>query len=153
VNTWKVILATLVIFGAGVITGGLLVAHSERLRPHRLQHPTPQRAAQTGSNSAGGLRFDFLRRAQRELNLSADQQMRIDGVLTESQEHTRSLMRDEVQKTKEAFRAVLTPEQQTRFDDLLKQQQRAREQRRSQTGRSHPAENQVSSNSPAAVSQ
>jgi len=27
VNNWKVILATIVIFGAGVVTGGLLVSH------------------------------------------------------------------------------------------------------------------------------
>jgi hypothetical protein len=31
VNNWKVILATIVIFGTGVITGGLLV--------HHVQHP------------------------------------------------------------------------------------------------------------------
>ena len=35
-NTWKVILATLVIFGTGVITGGLLVTHSERVQQRQL---------------------------------------------------------------------------------------------------------------------
>ena len=37
-NTWKVILATLVIFIAGVVTGGLLVSYSDRVQQkhHRL---------------------------------------------------------------------------------------------------------------------
>jgi hypothetical protein len=48
---------------------------------------------------------------------------------------------------------VLTPEQQARFDELLKQQQRAREQRHSQSGRQHPTETPTSSNAPGPVSQ
>ena len=34
-NTWKVILATLVIFIAGVLTGGLLVGYSDRAQHKR----------------------------------------------------------------------------------------------------------------------
>ena len=37
-NFWKVILATLVIYAAGVVTGGLLVNHTEEPRGHR-PHP------------------------------------------------------------------------------------------------------------------
>ena len=39
-------------------------------------------------------------------------------------------LRDELQLTKERFRAVLTPEQRERFDQLMKQQQRPRDSRR-----------------------
>jgi Spy/CpxP family protein refolding chaperone len=147
VNTWKVILATLVIFVAGVITGGLLVAHSEHLRPRRPLHPT--NAHPTQPMSAGGVKLDFLRRIQRELDLTAEQQARVDQIISQGQERARGLMRDEVQKTKEEFREALTPEQRTRFDELLKQQQRARDQRRLQLGHERPAIMPTSSNEPA----
>ncbi|MGH7979868.1 MAG: hypothetical protein ACREE6_10875, partial [Limisphaerales bacterium] len=34
-SNWKVILASIVIFGAGVVTGGLLVIHVARFHPQR----------------------------------------------------------------------------------------------------------------------
>ena len=136
-NTWKVILATMLIFGAGVVTGGLLVRNSERMHSHQpknatVSHPPPL----VPSISANGVRIEFLRRMEKDLNLSAEQRERIDGILRESQERTRKIMepvspevRDELQKAKESFRAVLNPSQQERFDTMLKQQQRPREQR------------------------
>ena len=149
-NTWKVILATMVIFGTGVVTGGLLVRHSEGMRGPRsgrnamLTRPAPP-------VSAGGMRLDFLRRAGRELALTPEQRDRVDKILKESQERTRKVMapylREELQRTKEEFREALTPEQRPRFDQLLKQQQqqqqqqqRAREQHRPQTPGDRPAE-------------
>src|ERR1035437_5616366 len=39
VNSWKVILATMVIFGTGVVTGGLLVRHAGPGREHRQPRP------------------------------------------------------------------------------------------------------------------
>jgi len=147
VNTWKVILATMVIFGTGVVTGGLLVRHSERIRsPRTLRNPAVTRPAQPVS--AGGMRLDFLRRAGRELDLTPEQRERVDKIIKESQERTRKVLapylREELQRTKAEFREALTPEQRTRFDQLLKeqqqQQQRAREQRRPQPPGERPAE-------------
>lgn len=119
-NTWKVILATFVIFAAGAVTGALLARHSVRPRP-----------------GPGGMRLEFLRRMERDLDLTPEQQERIDKILKESQEHARKIMEPvtpalhaELQRTKEAFRLALTPEQQTRFDQLLKRPQRARETHR-----------------------
>jgi Spy/CpxP family protein refolding chaperone len=73
------------------------------------------------------MRFEFLHRAQRELDLTPEQRERIDKLLKESQERTRKIMEPiapefhaELQRTKEEFRAVLTPDQQKRFDDLIK---------------------------------
>jgi hypothetical protein len=129
VNTWKVILATMVIFAAGVVTGGLLVRHVDdqylaRRRPS--QNPRGNQAF-----SPVGMRVEFLRRAQRDLNLSAEQRERVDKIIKESQERTRSQVRDELQRTRTEFREVLTAEQQARFDELVKrQQQHPREQRR-----------------------
>jgi len=130
VNTWKVIFATIVIFGAGVVTGGLLVKYSVQTPPR--PHGPANRAVQP--ISAGGIRIEFLRRVERDLNLTADQREQIDKILTASQERSKKIMepvqpiiREELQQTKEQFRAVLNPEQKIRFDELLKQQQQQRQ--------------------------
>lgn len=134
-NSWKVILATVVIFGAGVLTGTLITQYSVNLNNPR--HPRAGmgfRPVEFGS--PGGMRLEFLRRIGRELDLSAAQQEQIDRILKESQDRTRKLMepvgpqlRQEVQRAKAEFRAILTPAQQGAFDQLLKQQQRFKEHR------------------------
>jgi hypothetical protein len=133
VNSWKVILATMVIFGTGVVTGGLLVRNSQRVQflPPQLP-PNMPRPAQPAS--AGGSRVDFLRRAERELNLTPAQREKIDKIIMASQERTKKIMepvtprmREELQRTKEEFREALTLDQKVRFDELMKQQQRPRE--------------------------
>ena len=146
-NSWKVILATMVIFGTGVVTGGLLVRFSEQGHGRRPQRSNPTAHAAQPS-PAGAMRLEFLRRMQQELELTPEQRDPIDHVLKEGQERVKKLMetveprrREEYKKTLEEFRAVLTPEQQKRFDELLKQQQqRAREQRKAAAPREHPAQ-------------
>ena len=136
-NSWKVILATMVIFGTGVVTGGLLVRNTDRGRINRPQ-PNQQMLRQVQTTSTG-MRMDFLRRVQRDLDLTAEQRERIDRILKESQERSRKIMepvspllRQELQQTKAAFREELTPEQRARFDELLKQQsQRPRDPKQS----------------------
>jgi len=137
VNNWKVILATMVIFGAGVVTGGLLVRHVERG-----SHQRPQRAGAAvrpaPPASAGVMRLEFLRRMERELDLTPAQREPINRILKEAQDRTKKIMdtvepqrREEFRRTIESFRAVLTPAQQKRLDTLIKQQhQRGREQRK-----------------------
>jgi Spy/CpxP family protein refolding chaperone len=136
VNTWKVILATMIIFGAGVITGGLVVRQAIIVQARKL----PRNA--NGNRPALPVppaltRVDFLKRAERELDLTREQKDRADKIIAASQERSRKLiepvnpqLRQELRATRDEFRAVLTPEQQTRFDDLLKQQNRPREQHR-----------------------
>jgi Spy/CpxP family protein refolding chaperone len=143
VNSWKVILATVVIFGAGVLTGALVVqfAPAAGIQRH-------QRAGRLGEvGSPGGMRLDFLRRVQRDLKVTSDQRDRIDKILKQSQERTRKVMEpvapqlhQELQRAKAQFREILTPDQQVRFDELLKQQQRWKEQHRS-SERSEPSLN------------
>lgn len=139
-NNWKVILATMVIFGTGVVTGGLLVRHAERGRD---RHPQRIGGAVRPAQplSAGVLRIEFLRRMERELELTPGQREPIDRILREGQERTKKLMdtveprrREEFKKTIEEFRTVLTPEQRKRLDTLIKQQQqRTRDQRKAAT--------------------
>lgn len=160
-NTWKVIFATVVIFGAGVVTGGLLVKYS-------VQPPSrPARQGGVANNriqpiSAGGLRIEFLRRIERDLDLSPEQREQVNKILAASQERSRKIMepvtpkiREELQQTKEQFRAVLNPPQKVRFDELLKQQQqqqqRQREHRppaRNPEAFSYPNSNAESGNKP-----
>ncbi len=145
----------MVIFGTGVVTGGLLVHHAEggRDRPRRVgglnrqgQPPSP-----------GVMRIEFLRRMERELNLTPEQREPIDKILKEGQERMRKLMetveprrREEFKKTVEEFRAVLTPEQRERFDTVVRQQQqRAHEQRKSAPPRDRAPQHPVPGPSPA----
>jgi Spy/CpxP family protein refolding chaperone len=132
-NYWKVILATVVIFGAGVVTGGLLVRLARTPVP-----PPPSRGQLRPADpvSAGGLRLEFLRRAQRELELTADQRDRLGRILRESQDRTKKLMepvapqiREELRRTRAEFVEALTPEQRIRFNELARQQQQQQQQR------------------------
>ena len=133
-NSWKVILATLLIFGTGVVTGVLVGRHAAQLSAHRSDRGLrPNHPGAAGL--AGGGRLEFLRRMQRDLDLTADQNQRVEKIISESQDRTRKLMepvraqlQEEVKKAKAEFLEVLTPEQRTRFDQLWKQQQRQREQ-------------------------
>jgi hypothetical protein len=149
VKTWRVILATIVIYGAGVITGGLLIGHLGSPAPQATQHPPPGPARPGQRISAGVMRIEFLRRIEKDLNLSAQQKQRVDAILSDGQERTRLIMepfapqiRQELNKTLDDFRAALTPPQQTRFDELLKQAQRSREPHRGPGGekREHSTE-------------
>jgi hypothetical protein len=135
VNSWKVILATMVIFGAGVVTGGLLVQHSESIRMRQTAADGGSRPARPATYiTAYSSRLDFLRRMQRDLGLTPEQGDRIDKLLKQSQDDiveswqwAEADMGDVLQWTKDEFRKVLTPAQQARFDDLLKRPPRSRE--------------------------
>ncbi len=146
-NTWKVIFATLVIFVAGVVTGGLLVSYSDRaqqkhhrfwLRELTSRWPDPKQPAaipreafsppKLSSALPQGLRLDFLQNLNREIQLTDEQRSRIEKIITEGQERNKQLwnrvlpeMRREMQEAKERIRAVLTPEQVKRFEELMKQ--------------------------------
>lgn len=138
-NTWKVIVATIVIFATGAITGALIVGHSVRPRP-----------------GPGGVRLEFLRRMERDLDLTKEQREKIDKILKESQEQTRRIMQPvsptlhaQLQRTKEEFREVLTPSQQTRFDELLKHPSRGRDAHRAVGVTELPPQTNTSSPAPA----
>jgi hypothetical protein len=134
VNTWKVILATVVIFVAGAVTGSLLVRQGMLSQPAKQARPNPNR---TIPSAPGMMRVEFLRRAERELNLTPDQREQADKLIAASQERTRKIMepvspkiREELKQTKDEFRALLTADQQVRFDEMLKKQSHPREPHR-----------------------
>lgn len=137
-NTWKVILATLVIFGAGVVTGGLLVKYAANLNvPQNSSKPAP---AGGNGRSNGGFQpaanpwqiqsRNLMRRMERDLSLTSGQREHMEQIITESQERTKSLwkpitpqMAREWGRLRRELRDQLTPEQAAKFDAFFKQRQ------------------------------
>jgi len=129
VNNWKVIFATAVIFGAGVITGGLLVnyvQHSYSKAPRRVATVTEAHAAATNQAPRTAeapkprqpelLSKQFLQRLEEELHLAPEQHEAIQKIISDGQNQ----MRKVVQDARLEIREVLTPEQRRGFDDLVK---------------------------------
>jgi hypothetical protein len=148
-NGWKIVLATLVIFGSGIITGGLLVSYSDRAwhrSPQQLratrepreagarreQPPAENRAYRVPPPPMRGpLRKDFLDRLTRDLRLDDTQRGKIEKIIAEGQERTRDIwlqhepeFRAALSETRARIRNVLTAEQQRRFEELLRQHPR-----------------------------
>lgn len=119
----------MVIFGAGVLTGGLLVHKTGGARKARPVRPptAATNAPAVNVNPSQMQRMEFLVRANRELELTAEQRERIERILKEGQERTRQIwetvapdMRKELQLVRERIKVELTPDQRHRFDELMK---------------------------------
>ena len=115
-STWKVILATLVIFVAGLITGALVVRKVDG-KPA----PVPGNI----------VRAVALKRLTDDLDLAPSQRKEVNEILHESHERTVLLwefvgpyFQEEYQQLNDELRSVLSPEQRKKFDQLLKQRQR-----------------------------
>lgn len=129
-NNWKVIFATVVIFGAGVITGGLLVNYVQHSHPKPGRRPAAVAAAPTNaapatvSNAPSAkpvrppeiLSKEFLQRLDTELHLVPAQHEAVQKIVSESQ----NLIRKTIQDARLEIREVLTPEQRDQFDELVK---------------------------------
>lgn len=122
-NPWKVIFATLVIFGAGLVVGGLVGS-----RTARIDAAAAKPAGVQASNPSQNRLRELLRRMDRELELTPEQHGHIEKIIAASQERTQKLwspiaqeMHHETQKVCEEIREELTPEQKTKFDTFSKQ--------------------------------
>ena len=119
-NPWKFILATVLIYGAGVVTGALVTTLVER--PHRAAGRPSQQLTYNQIQRA-----EFLGRLQKQLNLTPEQHERIGQILRDSNQRTKpywdpvaAKMKDEVATVTGKIRAELTPEQSTKFDVEIK---------------------------------
>jgi hypothetical protein len=131
VSPWKVILATMVIFGCGVITGGLVVKVNT--------HPRfrPDLGTRLGSVKAGlnnpalpvwqMQRMEFLHKMDKQLQLTPEQREHIEKIMRESNDRTRHVwdqiqpeMKNESHRVREEIRRELTPDQLKQFNELLK---------------------------------
>ncbi len=130
-NNWKVIptivLATVLIFGAGVFSGGMLVNYVKSGHPRPgLRRPVApvQTNAVPATNAAPArplrppeiLSTGFLQRLDGELHLSKDEHEAIQKIVGDGQNE----MRKVVQDARLEIREVLTADQRQQFDDLMK---------------------------------
>jgi Spy/CpxP family protein refolding chaperone len=132
-NSWKIILATAVIFGCGVVTGGLLVnyvehAHPEFRRP--FAGPRHDRAGAQELQLARPqmLNQQFVEQLDAALHLTPEQREKIGKIIADGQERNRDLwklvspqFRGVMQDVRQRIRAMLTPEQKKQFEELMKQ--------------------------------
>jgi Spy/CpxP family protein refolding chaperone len=141
-NSWKIIPVVLVIFGAGVLTGGLLVnyvdqGHRENGRiPFWRANPRAQMGDPTQA-PPGELsrprtpemwRKDFLGHLDEKLKLTPEQHAAISKIIAEGQEQNREIwtntaprMHQEMELVQQRIREELTPEQQKQFAALTRQ--------------------------------
>ena len=126
-NNWKVIYATAVIFGAGVITGGLLVNYANNSRPRAAHRPAAEaRVAATNQVAHPPetakprppeiLSKAFLQRLDDGLHLASDQHAAIQKIIGDGQNQMRKVIQD----SRLEIREVLTPDQRKQFDELMK---------------------------------
>ncbi|HEY1662596.1 MAG TPA: hypothetical protein VGI03_09275 [Verrucomicrobiae bacterium] len=128
-NLWKVIFATIVIFGTGVFSGGLLVNYVDHSHPgnHRAQPAQPPREPQDIVARPEILKTNFIQNLDSALHLSPDQRAQIDKIVAEGQDRNRQLwlqvapqIRNALQDTRQRIRATLNDEQKKQFEDLLR---------------------------------
>jgi Spy/CpxP family protein refolding chaperone len=138
VNSWKIILATVVIFGSGVLTGGLLVNYVERAQPE-VRHPAEAHHANANPNPKSGsdelplprpqlLNQQFVGQLDATLHLTPEQRAKIQKIIADGQERNRDLwklvspqFRSVMQDVRQGIRSTLTPAQKKQFEELMKQ--------------------------------
>ena len=126
-NTWKPILAALVIFAAGVVTGGLTVKlRAPPLRPAPGPLPMDQRPG-IAPRWEGQI-HELSKRMEKHLDLTSDQRGNIEALIRQSQKRMRGIWeeiaprtRDEFRQMRQKIRAELTPEQRKRFEELFRE--------------------------------
>lgn len=139
-NSWKVILATVVIFGAGVFTGGLLVnqvQHPHSKNNHRQPANGEAHDPQSRTNTLANLTrpprvpdilgAKFVQQLDDALQLTADQRASIQKIIADGQERNHAIwtnnsaqMRTVIQDVRHRVREELTADQQKQFEELMK---------------------------------
>jgi hypothetical protein len=149
VNVWKVILATLVIFITGVVTGALVVGITNRVaqkhlsrgrqETHQPNNPSvlpnsnpregrPQNSGTMPNRLRAGINMEFLEKLDAEVSLTSGQRERLQQIIADGQLRNKRIwdnvapeIRHENLETQKRIREVLTPEQLVRFEELMKQ--------------------------------
>jgi Spy/CpxP family protein refolding chaperone len=128
VSPWKVILATVVIFACGVLTGTMVVKAS---RQSALAAPVPAALVVNPKNPAPPgwqlQRLQFIKRMQKQLGLEPEQQEKIDKIMRESQERIKPLwaqigpqMDEELKRVRQEVNEVLSAEQREKMNELMR---------------------------------
>ncbi len=136
-NEWKVIFATVVIFGAGVISGGLLVnyadlSHLKVAQSATMQLDVSNSVSQISTNNSLKsapakprmpeiLTKQFVDRLEFELQLTLGQRADVEKIIADGQDEARKAFQNVRQDARQKIREKLTPAQKKQFDDLFKQ--------------------------------
>ncbi len=127
-SQWKAILAALVIFGSGAIFGGLLVKSTTPVK-NPLKRKEPNAPVPWVAQ-----RLEFHKRIEKELELKPEQKEKIEAIFKSSQERMKPFwekispqLHDEVTRVQNEIRTQLSPEQEKKFDELLKTRPRKQE--------------------------
>ncbi len=114
-NTWKPILAALVIFAAGVVTGGFTAKLANRGGERRGQGTAFQQRGMMGNRDGGGAVNPGLGQPQGQASMQSQQ---LPGMRRERpQDQMRALLR------RMRYELNLTPEQHTRVEGIIKESQ------------------------------
>ena len=124
-SAWKPILAALVIFAAGVVTGGLTVGLRRQPVGPRWATSSPDLPRPWLTQRLAAQQGDLFRRMEKHLELTPEQRQRLEAIVRESQERIRALADDlapqtrgELRRMREKIREELTPEQRRKFEKL-----------------------------------
>ncbi len=130
-SPWKVILATMVIFACGVFTG-VFVTRTGPVSAAASPAPAPQLVTTNKMPLPSFAQLqvqrpEFLRKLDRQLDLTPQQHDQMVKIMNESRQRTAPLwemiapqMGDELKRVREEIRQVLTPEQRKKWAELNK---------------------------------
>ena len=150
-KTWQVILATVAIFLAGLVTGGATALGFVRWA---VRHPRVNPAQMLGQQRPGTFQFQpmnvqLMRSFVKQLDLSVEQRARIVpivrrtvGQLSRDRRETQLASALAIERMQDEIADILNPEQRAKFEDLISQQ-RARLQQLRQNPPPPPQEGQV----------
>ena len=134
-KSYQLIIAALVIFVAGMAAGTSVAGLRSKARAQS-EKARAERTRRELALSPMGSRLEFLRRVQKEIELTSEQRTRIEGYVQEAQERFRHLwepvapqVRTEFESLRTRIRSELSPAQQERFDQLIKERSRRSDDR------------------------
>ena len=123
---WKVILATLVIFVAGLVTGAVLTRKTQPKAPTAI-------SVETFFQGPFYIQKQFMGRMKQELALTEPQAENLEKIFANSRERIRILldvvgpeMRQELDAVRQGIEKELTAEQHKKFEDLLRKTRHGR---------------------------
>ena len=142
-NSWKIILAAVVIFGAGAMTGGLLVNYVEQPHPKDIQRPPGEWNRHSQANNRDHdqrgpqdlpkprppemLGKQFVQQLDNALHFTPEQRAAIAKIVADGQERNHEIwtnvapqMHKVLQDVRQQIREQLAPAQQKQFEELMK---------------------------------
>ena len=119
---WKAVAGVVLVFFLGVLAGGIGVYRFHRHRMDRFFRGDP-----------GAMSGLLVHRLTRQLDLDASQRDRVDGIARRTHEEVREVrqrcrpqVEEILEKGRREIRAVLRPDQQARFDQIVAERRHRR---------------------------